>query len=560
MPLQIRRGTDAERLGITPAEGELIYTTDTQILYIGDGTTAGGNVIDTTTGNLGNLNNVDTTGAVSGNILIYDGANWILGTQSSGGGGGGVATVLNDLSDVDTSGVVNGDVIKYDGVTWGISSLPSQLSDLDDVPDHDTALNGSMLTYDSGNGTWNVGAINIEALGNVDTAGAQIGSVLKYDGSNWIIGADDNTGSGGGATTLGDLTDIDVTGAITGSTIVYNGIDWEIGVDGYSDELNDLSDVFIGGTPSDGSILVYNAANSRFEVTTAITDLSTDTAPALGGNLDMSTFDIAGSGDISTSGDVTANVMYADFHGPSFGDVFADDSTTKLVDATTQSFAGDITGSVKSSNTGNTVVDTSGVTPIYTGDVYNANGDTVFNSVTGEYVGPMSTNLISIPDVLSDGSDTKLRLNPEAGTLGLKLSSTFTDDRTNDTTTAWGKIFFEVDDTNGQKVTAMLGGGNTGLFLAHKRAGFGAELGIQPSQFCQVQEGNLKLGGFDPTERLDVDGNAVVSGFVQFGSLTTLERDALTPAFGMVIYNTTTNVFEGYQNTGGTTPQWVALS
>ena len=43
MPLRLRRGTDQERLNITPAEGEPIYVTDTQKLYIGDGTTVGGN-------------------------------------------------------------------------------------------------------------------------------------------------------------------------------------------------------------------------------------------------------------------------------------------------------------------------------------------------------------------------------------------------------------------------------------------------------------------------------------------------------------------------------------
>lgn len=48
MALQIRRGTDAERQGITPLAGELIYTTDTKKLYVGDGVTAGGNQVDTT--------------------------------------------------------------------------------------------------------------------------------------------------------------------------------------------------------------------------------------------------------------------------------------------------------------------------------------------------------------------------------------------------------------------------------------------------------------------------------------------------------------------------------
>jgi hypothetical protein len=42
MPLQIRRGTAAELAAITPAAGEPVYTTDTQKVYIGDGSTAGG--------------------------------------------------------------------------------------------------------------------------------------------------------------------------------------------------------------------------------------------------------------------------------------------------------------------------------------------------------------------------------------------------------------------------------------------------------------------------------------------------------------------------------------
>jgi hypothetical protein len=47
---------------------------------------------------------------------------------------------------------------------------------------------------------------------------------------------------------------------------------------------------------------------------------------------------------------------------------------------------------------------------------------------------------------------------------------------------------------------------------------------------------------------------------IQPGSYTTLQRDALSPAVGMMIYNTTDNKFQGYQNTGGVTPQWVDLS
>lgn len=52
MSLRIRRGTNAQRTGITFDLGEIVYTTDTQKLYIGDGVTAGGkNLLETSSGN-----------------------------------------------------------------------------------------------------------------------------------------------------------------------------------------------------------------------------------------------------------------------------------------------------------------------------------------------------------------------------------------------------------------------------------------------------------------------------------------------------------------------------
>lgn len=45
MALQIRRGLEADRVTFAPAQGELLYTTDDKKLYIGDGTTPGGNAV-----------------------------------------------------------------------------------------------------------------------------------------------------------------------------------------------------------------------------------------------------------------------------------------------------------------------------------------------------------------------------------------------------------------------------------------------------------------------------------------------------------------------------------
>lgn len=70
MALQIRRGLEADRAAVTPAEGELLYTTDENILYVGDGTTPGGNIV--TGGGAGGLSNVveDTSPELGGNLDV----------------------------------------------------------------------------------------------------------------------------------------------------------------------------------------------------------------------------------------------------------------------------------------------------------------------------------------------------------------------------------------------------------------------------------------------------------------------------------------------------------
>lgn len=91
MSLQIRRGTAAELANITPVVGELIYTTDTQEVFVGDGSTAGG--IAVTDGSSYGNANVATylptyTGNISGGNLAISGlisANGNVTIDSSNG-------------------------------------------------------------------------------------------------------------------------------------------------------------------------------------------------------------------------------------------------------------------------------------------------------------------------------------------------------------------------------------------------------------------------------------------------------------------------------------------
>jgi hypothetical protein len=108
MALQLRRGTNAERLAITPVLGELIFVTDYSSaavapLFVGDGTTVGGNPVGAS-----DLNFTE----IEGNVTPDADSTRDLGTNSERWANAYVddITVTNRVT-----GVVRGDVEKADG-------------------------------------------------------------------------------------------------------------------------------------------------------------------------------------------------------------------------------------------------------------------------------------------------------------------------------------------------------------------------------------------------------------------------------------------------------------
>lgn len=77
MALRIRRGLSSDRTSITPEEGEFLYTTDTYEVYIGDGTTPGGNPLYTLSG-LGGIGLTDLSATTP---LSYDNATGVFSIQ-----------------------------------------------------------------------------------------------------------------------------------------------------------------------------------------------------------------------------------------------------------------------------------------------------------------------------------------------------------------------------------------------------------------------------------------------------------------------------------------------
>ena len=157
MALRLRRGTDAERLLITPIEGELIYTTDTKLLYVGDGSTAGGTLVTGAGGGSTTLNaltDTDLTGAENNQVLTYlSGTNKWEPTTLPGVG----ALALNDLSNVDTTGLTAADIIQYDGVNFVTASIQEAIG-----------VGGALTIQTTGTHTGNVvGTLDGDVTGSV---------------------------------------------------------------------------------------------------------------------------------------------------------------------------------------------------------------------------------------------------------------------------------------------------------------------------------------------------------------------------------------------------------
>ena len=201
MALQVRRGTNAERLTIIPEEGELIYTTDTKVLYVGDGVTTGGTV--PTPGTIGSLLE-DTSPQLGGNLDLNGQS--ITGTGTININGTITATGNINLGDGE-----GGDIIQFGGQVNG--NL---------VPDTDNLYN-----LGSSSKSWSeafVGHLNADSI---DVNTLNIGNGITADVTGNIVGPDSTIILDGTTGSLvGSLTG-DVQGSVFAqdSTTVIDGID-----------------------------------------------------------------------------------------------------------------------------------------------------------------------------------------------------------------------------------------------------------------------------------------------------------------------------------------------
>ena len=136
---------------------------------------------------LNELTDVTITSQSAGQILKATSATtWVNETPT-----------ISINSDVDTTGAVAGNVLRYNGTTWVDTDLTAfNIGEFGDV-DTTTASLGKILRYDGSN--WSdsdLTPFSIGEFGDVDTTGAVSGKILKYNGTTWVVADDVDTDTG----------------------------------------------------------------------------------------------------------------------------------------------------------------------------------------------------------------------------------------------------------------------------------------------------------------------------------------------------------------------------
>jgi len=565
MALRLRRGLDIERQSITFAEGEPLYTTDTKQLYVGDGSTVGGNLVtgiksllEDTTPQLGNnldLNNNNITGVgnidIVGDLTIKGGLNadFILADYRGSLFGNDSTMLVDGNQGIITASVVSGDVPLVDVDTKLINLNFTPLESLQDVKivnpqigdtlqyqsdgwhaqpfgtDPITQLpppNNSLLQYTSSNG-WvgsnkiiaddssvlidlasgevYLGSSSIQTFSDVfiDNSSLQPNEVLTWDGDFWTHKEIDVSHINLTSIVIDNISNVNVPAPSSNEILKFDGTQWTNGTLG----LSDLDDIWIDETvPLEmNQILSWDGFHFIVKNNSLqdLTDTYIQNNPEMGSVLYWDGFHWIGM--VIT--DLISGSTYES------RDVIAADSTVIINSSTSAITASSLE-----------------VDRIHTEQLETDSLD------IRSYVGQSSLRMERVDNTISFANNFA-----NSPLLGEKLGMIrFTSSSILDTPNEMRNVY----------ISAYTGG----LILCHS-----FNNGTIPEEYVTLAEGNLNVGSnVKASEKLEVHGNTKVHGFVQFGSLTTVERDALTAENGMVIYNTDVNKFQGSAN--GT---WVDL-
>lgn len=391
---------------------------------------------------------------------------------------------------------------------------------------------------------------------------------LIYTTDTKLIYVGDNT-TAGGILVSGDV--VDDTSPQLGGNLDLNG-----------NNITGTGNININGTiTATGNINLGDAAGDNINVAGSIT---TNLIPATDSVVDIGSSALRWRdgyfAGLTVDGQIDAVSINAR--------VIANDSTISF-DPASGVFVGNLTGNASGNHTGTFTGTVTGVVDgELVGSVFGDDSTLLVDGVNNVFTGNIRSTRLRVdkPEQPGDGlnggiGEVNIEVASNDNRSLLNLRRKTASDLTGDTNAIYGTVTFGREDVNGTKTTAIIFGRENSIYFGVAPDG----VFTSPEKFVVWRDYKFGIGLTSPTEALDVSGNAKVSGtvqaagfigsvfaddsativdgitgavtaqsFVQFGSLTSTERNALTAANGMVIYNTTNNKFEGYQNGG-----WINL-
>ena len=354
-------------------------------------------------------------------------------------------------------------------------------------------------------------------LSNVDCPTPTNGQALVFNTAQnkWVNGAVQTINS------IGDIADVDITTSppTSNQVLKWNGsafvpaddVDTQIAL--ASASIDDLGDVSTSGVdaPSNGQVLAWNASAAQFKPINPV-------------------FNQTGSFD-------------GTFEGTMKGTLVGDDSTI-LVDGITNTIKLD-NGNVEF--VANQIRLLAGNNTLKFGEVTDAVGPTfqIYNTDKSQpqeifAVGGTGNDFSKFTFNVKDNSlQTPVQFSAGDSLAGISWNGW---DTNNSKYVPSAQLFTKVSTSAGSVAADTVKG--TLVFVTND--GTASAPSLKYMEF--TSDGKLSINSQTANATLDVNGNAKIGTELLLGSMTTIERNGLTPQNGMIIYNSTDNKFQGYEN------------
>ena len=285
-----------------------------------------------------------------------------------------------------------------------------------------------------------IAASSINTLSDVNTSGVATNSILKYNGSAWVVSSDTNS-TDISSNTVGQLSDVTITSAAANQVLKWNGSAW----------INSATPITAGSIGT--------------------TELAT--------NIPLTTF--------TDSGNTFAK----------------------------STLATNITGNAKN------------ITGVTTIGSTNATIGTLTVDTQFDVSGPMKSNVAVYGSVPRFQRFITSAVNTDYSALIVEAKSSAASSDN------FGPVVdFKLTDSSSTQSLGYVGFIRDGADNSSKFVVKGTNAGSISTQLT-----------IDKSGTVDVNGGPLL-----LGNMTTTQRDALTPANGMILYNTTLNKFQGYEN------------